>query len=464
MLCSIQNLAKTKRSLVKIKEMLERIKGEEKIDVDTSLMFGNINSAIIDIVATLNLFGYCEKLIPSVSLLRNMAPNLKQQYDTLRKNEDTNIVEYIPVVEQLISSIELFEAGEFSNLGNYSLMKENFSGTWAYGNFLFPVNVLDCILGKIKKKTAFNLLDMNCGDAENLLHINKKFPYVNLYGISGKPEVRIPKEERMKIKRLVLGGLKNIVISNDSFDVVITTPRISFSCYDDSERFVPEEIQYLERALNYLRKDGLLIYPTPICAISKNVATFLSKNFKDVSIISDEKELPGVIVIMGTKKSGWDRDLDPKIFAFLRNIIVSPNLLEKQEEKSYVLPDNTIDVRRFRGGKLDIGEMNLLFSMSSIMKDFWKKQQIDRISNRTARPLLPFSIGQLGLVLTSGCLDGVIEEPDNCSHVVKGRVIKVVDTEREINDTRDQVEISSTTSNRVEISMFLPDGTYRCLI
>ena len=98
------------------------------------------------------------------------------------------------------------------------------------------------------------------------------------------------------------------------------------------------------------------------------------------------------------------------------------------------------------------------------MKDFWKKQQIDRISDRTARPLLPFSIGQLGLVLTSGCLDGVIEEPDNCSHVVKGRVIKVVDTEREINDTRDQVEISSTTSNRVEISMFLPDGTYRCLI
>ena len=204
MLCSIQNLVKTKRSLVKIKEMLEKIKGEEKIDVDTSLTFGNINSAIIDIVATINLFDYCEKSIPSVSLLRNLTPNLKRQYDDLRKNENTNIVEYIPVVEQLISSIELFEAGEFSNLGNYSLMKENFSGTWAYGNFLFPVNVLDRILDKIKKKTAFNLLDMNCGDTENLLHINKKFPYVNLYGISGKPEVRIPKEERLKINEVRL--------------------------------------------------------------------------------------------------------------------------------------------------------------------------------------------------------------------------------------------------------------------
>lgn len=464
MLCSIQNLIQTKRSLVRIKEMLEKIKKEEKIDVDTSLMFGNINSVIIDIVAIMNLLDYCEKTIPSISLLKNVVPNLKQQYDALRKDEDRDIIEYIPVVEQLISLIDLFETKEFSDLGNYSLIKENFSGIWSYGNFLFPVNILDSIFNRIKKKTAFNLVDMNCGDIENLLYIYKNFPHANLYGISNKIEVRVSKEERVKIKRLILGGIKNITVSNDSFDIVIATPKISFSYYGHDEKFIPEEIQYLERALNYLRKDGVLVYPIPICAISKNVATFLSKNFKDIYVISDEKEMPNSVIIMGTKKSGWERTLDPKTFAFLRNIIVSPKLLEKQEERSYALPNNVVDVRRFRGGKLDTGEMNLLFSMSSIMKDFWKKQQIDKDSDRTARPLLPFSIGQLGLVLTSGCLDGVIEESNNCSHAVKGRVIKVIDTERALNDTGDQVEISSTTSNRVEISMFLPDGTYRCLI
>lgn len=464
MLCSIQNLIQTKRSLVRIKEMLEKIKKEEKIDVDTSLMFGNINSVIIDIIATMKLLDYSEKTISSIALLKNIIPILKQQYDALRKDKDKNIVEYIPIVEQLISSIEFFEGKDFSNLGNYSLAKENFATVWAYGNFIFPINILDNIFNRIKKKTAFNLVDMNCGDIENLLYIYKNFPHANLYGISNKIEVRVSKEERVKIKRLILGGIKNITVSNDSFDIVIATPKISFSYYGHDEKFIPEEVQYLERALNYLRKDGVLVYPTPICAISKSVATFLSKNFKNIYVVSGGDEMPNSVVIMATKKSGWERGLNPKTFAFLRNIIMSPKLLEKQEEQSYTLPNNVIDVRRFRGGKLDTGEMNLLFSMSSIMKEFWKKQKVDKISDRTARPLLPFSIGQLGLVLTSGCLDGVIEEPDNCSHVVKGRVIKVIDTGRSLNNAGNQVEISSTTSNRVEISMFLPDGTYRCLI
>ena len=42
------------------------------------------------------------------------------------------------------------------------------------------------------------------------------------------------------------------------------------------------------------------------------------------------------------------------------------------------------------------------------MDSFWEKSI--NIEKQSTRPLLPFNMGQIGLVLTSGCLDGVVEE------------------------------------------------------
>ena len=441
--------------------MLERVKNGEKVEVDESLMFGNINAAIIDMAAFIELMKYNDFENTAISVLSNMFPGTKQRYNLLREKNDQDITEYIQIVDDFINLINMVDTEEV-RFGNYLLRKEDFSSIWCYGNFVFQPEVLQKIMSKIEKKAPFNLLDMNCADCENLIYLGENYPYINLYGISARPELDIPPETRKRIRRLILGGIKNVSISNDSFDAVIATPKISLSAYEDINKLIPEEDRYLERSFNYLRKDGLLILPIPKCAITRSIATFLAKNLQDISIMTDKNLPHDTVIIMGTKKGAWNRELDPKVFAFIRNIIISPEILKKQGDIFYSLPDNAIDVRIFRGGTLDKGEMNLLFSMSNIMKEFWKKQKVKKITDRAIRPLLPFSVGQLGLVLTSGCLDGVIEESDHCSHVVKGRVIKVIDTEQEIKD--DQLEVSSTTSNRVEISIFLPDGTYRRLI
>ncbi len=74
------------------------------------------------------------------------------------------------------------------------------------------------------------------------------------------------------------------------------------------------------------------------------------------------------------------------------------------------------------------------------------------------RPLLPFNMGQIGLVLTSGCLDGVVEEYEGQYHAIKGMVTKV----RDFNNSRENNDETSieTISNKVQINLLTPDGKF----
>ena len=71
-------------------------------------------------------------------------------------------------------------------------------------------------------------------------------------------------------------------------------------------------------------------------------------------------------------------------------------------------------------------------------------------------------IGLLGLVLTSGCLDGIVEEKDGNCHLIKGRVSKqVIQTETNIRQGLN--EVTETTVNKVEINVLLPNGEFKTL-
>ena len=75
-------------------------------------------------------------------------------------------------------------------------------------------------------------------------------------------------------------------------------------------------------------------------------------------------------------------------------------------------------------------------------------------------PLLPFNIGQVGLVLTSGCLDGVVEEVDGVYHVIKGMTTKLTTTQTEVSETDNKVKSTETISNQVKINVFTANGEF----
>ena len=110
---------------------------------------------------------------------------------------------------------------------------------------------------------------------------------------------------------------------------------------------------------------------------------------------------------------------------------------------------------------MDLEEVEQIIEKSSLMNKMWENQRVEKLDETIKNPLLPFNIGQLGLVLTSGCLDGIVDEGDGHSHLIKGRVSKqIVETE---TDTEKGIEITETTVNKVEINVLLPNGEFKVL-
>jgi hypothetical protein len=125
------------------------------------------------------------------------------------------------------------------------------------------------------------------------------------------------------------------------------------------------------------------------------------------------------------------------------------------------LPNDLLEIELFRGSVLDTDDMQRIVETSGCVESFWQNQRVEKLSESVKQPLLPFNIGQIGLVLTSGCLDGVIDEGNGNCHVIKGRVSKKSTVER--NSVDGNIEVIETVSNRVEINVILPNGEHKVL-
>jgi hypothetical protein len=128
------------------------------------------------------------------------------------------------------------------------------------------------------------------------------------------------------------------------------------------------------------------------------------------------------------------------------------------EPNMFIIPDEELVLEYFRGSRLDASDVLEAVNVSMI-NDFLNKQTQPLVV-KDQSPLLPFNIGQVGLVLTSGCLDGVVEEMDGVYHVIKGMTTKITDTKTEVSDDNTQIKSTETISNQVKINVFTADGKF----
>lgn len=75
-------------------------------------------------------------------------------------------------------------------------------------------------------------------------------------------------------------------------------------------------------------------------------------------------------------------------------------------------------------------------------------------------PLLPLSIGQIGLIGGSGMINGLIE--CDTPHIIKGRIVKIKNVEREEQfDQRGNhigAEVREVISNKMIFNVLTPNG------
>ena len=294
---------------------------------------------------------------------------------------------------------------------------------------------------------------------------DKTLKEVKIYGNESSYSFDGLSKAKEKLYKVVKGPLKGSRIQNNSFDIIFVDPIID----NDYNIYAPfqnkGEKKYISEMYKYLRDDGIFILQIPFYRLYKGLCASLSKALNNIQIFKshiDDFDKYGIIYIIGQKNvSNFIKEDEYKKLRRCYNIENIKNFYD-MNFKSYDLKQQFIDIELFKGSLLDIDEIKTMFEQSKMLENSFNSQKIKKTDEDIRKPLLPFNIGQLGLVLTSGCLDGIVEEKDGNCHLIKGRVSKqVIQTETNIRQGLN--EVTETTVNKVEINVLLPNGEFKTL-
>ena len=343
-------------------------------------------------------------------------------------------------------------------------------GTTDTDMYKISFSSVEAIAGAINtNKNEINLFSPQCGDGTNEKRltdlIKRKHNNINVKFYGLEEEGNGATDAKTKLTKVIKGSLKGSTISNEAFDVVFLNPRITVetSVKQDGKLYDTNEDILLKNSLRYLKDGGLFVYVIPYYAFTPSMKLYLSKWIKDYVVLQhyenndDNRNNMKFITIMGRKEYNPSYSDTFTEFNFLNY-----DTLNRDTTIKYDLNLSDVEIKLFRGSVLDDEEIDNLIMSDGLYEDFFKDVQYVYDVTDT-RPLLPFNIGQIGLILSSGSLDGVVEEANGVKHVIKGMTVKESDTVTESSvDARGNAITESTTTvrNKVQISAFGADGQF----
>lgn len=427
---------------IKIASLIKNIKDEQE---DLSTEKGRLNGFIYDIKLALKEFRY------------TFDSNVLENYDSILNSFLRNIAnsttgeimkQHLDVLSETLDSIETDRYSNASS-GSYRVINQR---------------IISSIMPHINNGTRpFTIFDPECKDGILLKEAKNINTNAVLYGL--EEGNNFAEKAKESVDRIIKGKLKGTRISNDAFDMVYCVTHITTELQDNMSCGAISKVEkmHIINMLKYLRSNGVIMIAIPYYRMHKDICTMLSKQLTKVSVIKGmgDDEEKGILYIVGQKCKS--KEIDEQIYESLRKCYNYNNVkyIHEVEISTFNLPNMAIDIDIFKGSVLDTNELLNIVQTSGCVDAFFERQKVKKIHENTIRPLLPFNVGQIGLVLTSGCLDGIIDEGDNHYHLVKGRVSKKTETERTTNNG--VVEQTEVISNRVEINVILPNGDFKTL-
>ena len=435
----------------------------ERTDLEVNQVMNSFNNAFLDLAMVVEESKEIKSgdVSPLIAL-QVLMPIIKKRLENVQTVE-----ELYEIVKMMTNPLEPWiEQKRYDRISYYDYSR-NVRYLWGNANCnedAFAYDVLQKVISAVKwRYDKVNVFDMYCRNSNIADQLCKNNRNVDVYGLdSGK---NISRFGDNRYRRLIYGNLKGCAITNVCFDMIICSPVITINRELKNGAYVKTERELLFKAVDYLRSEGWLFFVIPYYRFYTEICIHLLKNYQNFQVFTDNR-FNGTVYVICQKRavSIPTEDIDMSLYARFRNMPFNYATLDITPDLADIkLPDKTIEIKRFRGSELNEAELVELHNNSKCTATFWNDQKVEKLGEAKARPLLPFNIGQLGLILTSGCLDGVVEEGNGFCHAVKGRVVKKTDTVENIDSRTHQVQVVNTTNNRVEISAFIPDGTYKCL-
>ncbi len=301
-----------------------------------------------------------------------------------------------------------------------------------------------------------NLLDpcCGCGAALKQLAVGN-----NCYTYGMELDEGRAEEAQRTLHRVGFGSFFYSTVSREAFHLLFLNPPY-LSVLNQSGSRSRHEKRFLIESLPALAYGGLLIYVIPYYRLTQDICRILTDNFEDLSVwrfTDAEFRKFKQVAVFGIRRK---RARTPQNTAALERYAYSPEQISRIEdidEDRYALPAHPLEVKDFRGEHFNEKELEVQLRRSDSFARMMSRSELD---GGVKRPLLPLSIGQIGLIGGSGMINGLIE----CEHphIIKGRIVKVVRTETEekfsARGKHMATEVRETTTNKMIFNVLTPKG------
>ena len=300
------------------------------------------------------------------------------------------------------------------------------AGKIKMGYYRTPDDVVDSIKSFFTfPEVPANILDPCCGEGMALQRLcegtNSQSYGIELDGYRAD-------EAKGRLDEVLKSGYEQTRISNNVFSLLYINPPYDDTVVDSNflgnsttER---KEKTFFRDTIKYLKPHGILVYLIPQSRLRQDIAKIIAYRFEDVRVYRFPGELFddfGQLVLFGIRKekNSYDDDLLERL-AEVQNINLKD--LPLLDEPVYSIPAGKY-VSLFVSTVIDEELLSAELGSSSLWTRFNELALVNEAELQS--PPLPLHKGHLGLLLASGCLDGIFGEGKE-RHIVKGKVEKVV--------------------------------------
>lgn len=301
-----------------------------------------------------------------------------------------------------------------------------------------------------------NLLDPCCGCGKALRQLAQGN---NCYTYGVELDESRAEEAQTRLHRVGFGSFFHSTVSHEAFHLLFLNPPY-LSVLNENGGKSRHEKRFLIESIRCLMQGGLLIYVIPYYRLTPDICRVLTDNFDDLTVwrFTDvEFQRFRQVAVMGIRKR---KATEPGDTLRLERYAVSPDTipsLSEIPEGRYTLPERAVEVATFKGEIFNERELEQQLRRSDSFEQMMTRSELD---SGVKHPLLPLSIGQIGLIGGSGMINGLIE----CEHphIIKGRIVKVVHTENEEKFTAEGkhmgTEVREVVTNKMIFNILTPQG------
>ena len=361
---------------------------------------------------------------------------------------------YRPVYEAIQNFIKKFPVDGTTNAAVIGRLMNNVK----LGYYPTDPDNISLILRGIQfpEGVTTNLFDPCCGCGKALRQLAQGN---NCYAYGVELDESRAEEAQTRLHRVGIGSFFYSQISQEAFHLLFLNPPY-LSVLNESGSRARHEKRFLIESIRYLMYGGLLVYVIPYYRLTPDICRVLVDNFEGLSVwrfTDSEFKKFKQIAVLGLRKR---RSQEPEDTLWLERYAVDPAAipsLTEIPEDQYPLPAQPLVVKMFKGEKFNEKELEQQLRRCDSFSQLMARSELDQ---GTKRPLLPLSIGQIGLIGGSGMINGLIK--CDTPHIIKGRVIKVtrMETEERYTASGNHIgsEIHETISNKMIFNVLTPNG------